>query len=301
MIRKFTSSRKMSSISSALHNVLDKIESAKEKRKTDNGEFPVTSRLVAVSKTKPPSSVVEAYKCGQKHFGENYVNELSEKSIAPEIQSECKDIKWHFIGHLQSKKAGALVSCPNLFMVETVHSDKIANVLNRQWESKKKEGKLKVMVQVNTSNEENKSGCNPDEAVNIVKNIKENCPNLEFTGLMTIGSFDHDLSKGPNPDFLKLSECRNKVCEELKLNKQEVELSMGMSGDFEHAIELGSTNVRVGSTIFGAREPPNKTSGNSASSSGVKGSSGSTNKESNVKDKDVLKASNELNEMSLAM
>ncbi|XP_061195928.1 pyridoxal phosphate homeostasis protein-like [Saccostrea echinata] len=301
MIRKVTSRRKMSSISSALRSVLDKIETAKEKRKTDNGEMPVTSRLVAVSKTKPPTSIVEAYRCGQKHFGENYVNELSEKSIDPEIQSECKDIRWHFIGRLQSNKAGTLVSCPNLFMVETVHSDKIANALNRQWESKNKEGKLKVMVQVNTSNEDSKSGCNTDEVVNIVKNIKEKCPNLEFAGLMTIGSFDHDLSQGPNPDFLKLSECRNKLCEELKLNKQEVELSMGMSADFEHAIELGSTNVRVGSTIFGAREPPNKTSGNSASSSEVNDSSGSTNKESNVKDKEVLKASKELNQMSIAM
>nr|XP_022345143.1 pyridoxal phosphate homeostasis protein-like [Crassostrea virginica]XP_022345144.1 pyridoxal phosphate homeostasis protein-like [Crassostrea virginica] len=259
MIRKLTS-REMSSVSSALRCVLDKIEAAADKRKkaeSDPSNVPAITRLVAVSKTKPPSAVIEAYRCGQRHFGENYVNEIAKKSIDPQILEECKDIQWHFIGHLQKNKTGALVSCPNLYMVETVDCDKISNSLNKQWESRNKTGKLKVMVQVNTSLEENKSGCKEADIASVVRNILDNCPNLEFIGLMTIGSFDHDLSKGPNPDFLKLSACRDKLCQELNLDKTKVELSMGMSADFEHAIELGSTNVRVGSTIFGAREPKN--------------------------------------------
>lgn len=271
----------MSSISSALRCVLDKVEAATEKRKKTGDELSsLPTRLVAVSKTKPPSSIVEAYRNGQRHFGENYVNEIAKKAIDPEILSECKDIHWHFIGHLQKNKTGSLVSCPNLYMVETVDSNKIAETLNKQWETRKKAGKLKVMIQINTSMEENKSGCKEEDMVNLVKNILENCPNLEFIGLMTIGSFDHDLSKGPNPDFLKLLKCRERLCEELKLDKKNVEISMGMSADFEHAIELGSTNVRVGSTIFGAREPkaPNKSDGNPTPSGEVKDSSGSGNK-----------------------
>lgn len=285
MIRKLTS-REMSSISSALRSVLDKVEAATEHRKKAGDELSnLPTRLVAVSKTKPPTSIVEAYRTGQRHFGENYVNEIAKKAIDPEILSECKDIRWHFIGHLQKNKTGSLVSCPNLYMVETVDSNKIAEALNKQWESRNKEGKLKVMIQINTSMEENKSGCKEEDMVSVVKNVKENCPNLEFVGLMTIGSFDHDLSKGPNPDFLKLLKCRERLCQELKLDKKNIEISMGMSADFEHAIELGSTNVRVGSTIFGAREPkaPNKSDGNLTSSGEVNRGSGSGNQTADTK------------------
>ncbi|XP_048746939.2 pyridoxal phosphate homeostasis protein-like [Ostrea edulis] len=310
MIRILTStsgtySRKMSSISSALHNVLEKMETATSKRnKAVKEEMAVTPRLVAVSKTKPVSSIVEAYRSGQRHFGENYVNELSQKSSDPEILAECEDIRWHFIGHLQRNKSGVLISCPNLYMVETVESIKIANTLNKQWESRNKQGKLRVMVQVNTSMEDNKHGCNEEEMASVVKEIKENCPHLEFAGLMTIGSFNHDITKGPNPDFLKLSRCRDKVCQELQLEEQEVELSMGMSGDYEHAIELGSTNVRIGSTIFGAREPKNPNVTKDNPDSQVNSGSGSKSNTSNTDNsqgnaESVLKAGEKLCQMSI--
>ena len=114
-----------------------------------------------------------------------------------------------------------------------------------------------------------KSGLAPLEVTPVVDYIIKNCGSLKFIGLMTIGAFDHDLTKGPNPDFQTLLKCREDVCKALELSVDDVELSMGMSGDFEHAvricyhcsstnllslqIEVGSTNIRVGTTIFGAR------------------------------------------------
>jgi len=114
---------------------------------------------------------------------------------------------------------------------------------------------LQVLVQVNTSGEDQKSGEDVEGAVELCKHIRGNCSNLKLAGLMTIGSFDHDLAEGPNPDFQRLKVARGKVCQVLQMPENELELSMGMSNDFEHAIEVGSTNVRVGSTIFGARGP----------------------------------------------
>ncbi|KAI0213307.1 Pyridoxal phosphate homeostasis protein [Lamellibrachia satsuma] len=210
-------------------------------------------RLVAVSKTKPAALVVEVYKNGQRHFGENYVNELEEKSKNPKILAECPDIRWHFIGHLQKNKVNKTLSVTNLFLIETIDSTKLATAVNNHWQHMEKSEPLKVMVQVNTSNEENKHGCRPVDTVELVKHVLNNCPQLTFVGLMTIGAFDHDLSQGPNPDFQCLVKRKAEVCEKLHLAADQVELSMGMSHDFEHAIEMGSTNVRVGSTIFGAR------------------------------------------------
>ncbi|XP_074837744.1 pyridoxal phosphate homeostasis protein isoform X3 [Carettochelys insculpta] len=103
-----------------------------------------------------------------------------------------------------------------------------------------------------------KHGLPPGETVGTVEHIIKECPNLEFVGLMTIGSFGHDLSKGPNPDFQMLISLRQVVCEKLNIPIEKVELSMGMSTDYERAIEVGSTNVRIGSIIFGERDYPNK-------------------------------------------
>lgn len=115
----------------------------------------VTPRLVAVSKIKPASLIVQAYEVGQRHFGENYVNELAEKASDPLILENCKEIKWHFIGHLQTNKINKLLGSPGLFMVETVDSAKLADNLNKQWlKFRKGDEKLKVMVQINTSGEE---------------------------------------------------------------------------------------------------------------------------------------------------
>ncbi|XP_026055915.1 pyridoxal phosphate homeostasis protein-like [Carassius auratus] len=219
----------------------------------------IAPRLVAVSKTKPPEMVVEAYKHGQRNFGENYVNELVEKASHPLVVSSCPEIKWHFIGHLQKNNVNKLLGVPNLYMVETIDSVKLAERVNSSWQKMRAANtqRLKIMVQINTSGEQSKHGLPPDETVNLVKHIVSQCPALDFAGLMTIGRYGYDLSEGPNPDFQMLVERREEVCESLQIPVEQVELSMGMSTDFEHAIEVGSTNVRVGSTIFGTREYPN--------------------------------------------
>ena len=112
-------------------------------------------RLVAVSKLKPPEAIIEAYEAGQRNFGENYVNELFEKSNNPEILEKCKEIRWHFIGRLQRNKVNKLLGATNLYVIETVDSEKIATALDNAWPKFKKNdnSKLKIMVQVNTSKE----------------------------------------------------------------------------------------------------------------------------------------------------
>uniref|UniRef100_A0A671RW48 Pyridoxal phosphate homeostasis protein n=2 Tax=Sinocyclocheilus anshuiensis TaxID=1608454 RepID=A0A671RW48_9TELE len=219
----------------------------------------IAPRLVAVSKTKPPEMVVEAYKHGQRNFGENYVNELVEKASHPLVESSCPEIKWHFIGHLQKNNVNKLLGVPNLYMVETIDSMKLAEKVNGSWQKMRAANtqQLKIMVQINTSGEESKHGLPPEETVNVVKHIVSQCSSLDFAGVMTIGRYGYDLSEGPNPDFQMLLKRREEVCESLKIPVEQVELSMGMSTDFEHAIEVGSTNIRVGSTIFGTREYPN--------------------------------------------
>jgi len=210
-------------------------------------------RLVAVSKTKPVSDILEAYRSGQRHFGENYIQELADKSVNSDILENCSEICWHFIGNLQSNKVKKLIKVPNLDVVETVDSVKLADILNTAWPTLQKHKPLKVFVQINTSGEENKGGIQPEETVKLVGHIVKNCLNLHLCGLMTIGAYDYNCSLGVNPDFQKLSECREQTCEEFEINIESIELSMGMSSDYQHAIELGSTNVRIGSTIFGPR------------------------------------------------
>lgn len=205
-------------------------------------------RLVAVSKTKPAETLQEAYDAGQRHFGENYVNEVLEK--APELP---KDIKWHFIGHLQSNKAKPLVGqVANLWMVEAVDSSKLADRLQAAaaavLETERKGQPLKVLVQVDTSGEDTKSGVTAEEAVEMAQHILANCPALQFAGVMTIGA------PGDLTCFDKLVEARQRIASATGLEAASLELSMGMSGDFEEAIACGSTNVRVGSSIFGERQ-----------------------------------------------
>lgn len=242
----------MEGVGLALRSVTARVKDATAKRSSD---LPKTiPRLVAVSKLKPADCIIEAYEHGQRHFGENYVQELIEKSNNPKIQ-ELEDIRWHFIGHLQSNKCNNIVGVPNLFMIETVDSTKLATTLNSSWGKQNKTKPLNVMVQVNTSKEESKSGCSSDKCVDLVEHIISHCAHLKFSGLMTIGEMNYDWSQGANPDFICLIECRKNVCEKLGISLEDVELSMGMSNDFEKAILMGSTNVRVGSTIFGARQP----------------------------------------------
>lgn len=229
-------------VSRAIADVLQRVAAATQRAARQR---PV--RLVAVSKTKPVEALREAYDAGQRVFGENYVQEILDK--APQMPA---DVSWHFIGHLQTNKAKALVTAvPNLSCVETVDTQKLANLLNKAWDVEVAKRKLDVFVQVNTSGEETKYGVEPADALPLARHVLQECPNLRFCGLMTIGMPDYT-SRPEN--FSMLEKCREDVCQALGLSVEEIELSMGMSGDFEQAIQMGSTNVRVGSTIFGARD-----------------------------------------------
>mmetsp|Transcript_19271 Transcript_19271/g.31675 ORF Transcript_19271/g.31675 Transcript_19271/m.31675 type:complete len:234 (+) Transcript_19271:279-980(+) len=228
-------------IADALKAVRHSVQLATEKY----GRAPSSVRVVAVSKTKPVELLMEAYTAGQRHFGENYAKELKEK--APQMPA---DIQWHFIGNLQLNKAKMVAEIPNLYCVESVDTEKLANKLNTLRENK---APLKVMVQVNTSGEESKSGVSPEQCTELALHVANNCANLEFVGLMTIGRLG-DIS----PEcFQTLVKCRNVLTEQHPSAfppVEKFELSMGMSSDFDVAIECGSTNVRIGSTIFGARD-----------------------------------------------
>lgn len=208
------------------------------------------ARLVCVSKTKPIENIQSLYDAGYRHFGENYFQELVEK--APLLP---KDISWHFIGHLQSSKASKLIKdVPNLEMLETLDTIKLANKLNNACESVGKI--LNVLVQVDTSGEETKSGVSPgSELIELVSYITTKCNSLTLKGLMTIGAPDDPTC------FDKLVSCRDEVSQLLGSNienSEELELSMGMSSDYDVAITKGATSVRVGSVIFGPRIYPNK-------------------------------------------
>ncbi|CAL5344479.1 unnamed protein product [Camellia sinensis] len=232
----------------ALRLVLHRVQQAAVR----SGRSSDRIRVVAVSKTKSVSLIREVYDSGHRCFGENYVQEIIEK--APQLPD---DIEWHFIGNLQSNKVKPLLAgVPNLAVVETVDDEKIANQLNRVVANIGR-NPLKVFVQVNTSGEESKSGVDPSGCVELVKHVSLACPNLEFCGLMTIGMPDYTSTP---ENFKTLENCRSEVCKALGIAEEQCELSMGMSGDFQLAVEMGSTNVRIGSTIFGAREYPKKQS-----------------------------------------
>lgn len=166
------------------------------------------------------------------------------------------------IGGLQTNKCKPLAEqVANLFCVSSVDAAKKADALEKGRaalaEKQTLEQKLRVLVQVNTSGEDSKSGVEPDEAVQLSRHIREKCPHLQLAGLMTIGAIarsqESTTPESVNEDFVALREVRDEVAEQLGVDKAELELSMGMSSDFEAAISQGSDEVRVGTTIFGDR------------------------------------------------
>ena len=241
-------------VTASLAAVRDKIQTAHRGQPNWHSQNPVPiPRLVAVSKTKPPEMIRWAVESGQKHFGENYVQELVEKAQDPALAA--LDIHWHFMGHLQRNKCNILTSAPGLWMVETVDSSRLATALDSSWKKRYPERRLKILVQVNTSGEQSKSGCAPQDAPALVQHVRDTCTGLEFCGLMTVGRVGHDYSMGPNPDFEVLVRTREEVSACLGLDARGLEMSMGMSADYQQAVAAGSSNVRVGSIIFGARPP----------------------------------------------
>jgi hypothetical protein len=206
------------------------------------GREPSSVRLVAVSKTQPAEAVSGAARAGQLLFGENYVQEFVAKAAAV-----AEAVEWHFIGHLQSNKVRQLAGLAT--MIHSVDRLSLAREIDSQW------GKLgrccDVLLQVNVSGEASKSGTSMDEVVSLVRQIAA-LPHLRIRGLMTMPPFFDD-PEGARPYFRRLRQIGEEIGQLGIPGVVMDELSMGMSGDFEVAIEEGATLVRVGSAIFGER------------------------------------------------
>lgn len=200
--------------------------------------------LVAVSKTQSVNVIEELYQLGHRDFGENYVQELKEKAL--ELSSRgCTDIRWHFIGHLQTNKVKTLI--PFVHCIHTVDSEKIVLEIVKRWSQSGRKGPLPIFLEVNLDQEPTKSGLEPSQVQELARKIKQletegGC--LDLLGLMCVPSPHLD----PRPRFIQLRELE-KQCRPFSRGM----LSMGMSHDFEIAIEEGATHVRVGSAIFGER------------------------------------------------
>jgi pyridoxal phosphate enzyme (YggS family) len=210
------------------------------------GREPTDVRLMAVCKTQPAERIIEAYAAGQRLFGENRVQEFADK--APEL-SELKDAEFHMIGHLQANKAAKAVE---LFdAVDSVDSARLASRLNAAAEAVGKI--LPVLIEVNVGGEEAKSGVSPDSPeLSELLNGAPAWPHLRIRGLMTVPPYTED-PEGARPYFRKLRGLRDKLAARNLTAVSFDELSMGMSHDFEVAIEEGSTCVRIGTAIFGER------------------------------------------------
>lgn len=231
---------------SIIMTIKDRLERVRERIReaaVSCGRAPETVKLVAVSKTVPLDLVKAGIKAGVTILGENYVQEAGEKIEA--LQGE--DVSWHLVGHLQSNKAKHAVK---LFdMIHSVDSFKLAGELDRRARAL---GKVQsVLIQVNISGEETKSGIDTGRALALIREVAP-LENLAVRGLMTMPPYFN----APNmvrPYFRALRRLQLQVREEVIPNIDMSELSMGMSGDFEAAIQEGATFVRIGTAIFGER------------------------------------------------
>ncbi len=207
-------------------------------------EIPEGTRLVAVSKTKPISAILEAYEAGQRDFGENYVQELVEKQAAglPD------NLHWHFIGHLQRNKVKYIASFVHL--IHGVDSLKLLQEIDKQ--AQKNERIIDVLLQVHIAREESKFGFDEKELSELTQaETFHNLAHVRVRGLMGMASNTSNLEQ-VTTEFRGLYVLFNKLRQENFPENFDI-LSMGMSGDYKLAIEEGSTMVRIGSLIFGSR------------------------------------------------
>jgi len=198
--------------------------------------------LIAVSKTKPVEMLLEAYEAGVRDFGENYIQELVDK--IPQLPS---DVRWHMIGHLQRNKVKYIID--KVSMIHSVDSLRLAEEISSQ--AIKKNVEVDILVEVNVAQEESKFGTFSADAVLLVEEISK-LPGIHVRGLMTIAPFVEDAEEN-REYFRKLKQLS------VDINRKNIDnvsmsiLSMGMTGDYEVAIEEGATFVRVGTGIFGER------------------------------------------------
>ena len=204
-------------------------------------QLPAHVTLVAVSKTKPVADLMEAYHAGQRIFGENYVQELVEKHEALP-----KNIQWHFIGHLQSRKVKQLA--PFVSLIHGVDSFKLLQEINKQAANNNRI--IDCLLQIHIADEETKFGLDEEELNDIVTSEEFNTlKNIRIVGLMGMATFTENQNQ-IEKEFNHLKT----IFDKLRTQNSELKtLSMGMSGDFPLAISCGSTMVRIGSSIFGSR------------------------------------------------
>ncbi|ELB2882691.1 YggS family pyridoxal phosphate-dependent enzyme [Vibrio alginolyticus] len=231
----------MSSIQQNIEHITSQIRYDEQKC----GRTPESVQLLAVSKTKPVEAILEAYQAGQTAFGENYVQEGVSKVQHFTEHYPDNRIEWHFIGPIQSNKSRLVAE--HFDWVHTIDRTKIAQRLNDQRPSELKP--LQVLIQVNTSGEASKSGVTEAEVFELAELISR-LPNLTLRGLMSIPANVSDYESQLR-EFQKLATLK----QTLEAQFPEIDtLSMGMSGDMTAAIEAGSTMVRIGTAIFGARD-----------------------------------------------
>lgn len=207
--------------------------------------LPVQVTLVAVSKTKPVSDLMEAYNAGQRIFGENKIQEMAGK-----YEEMPKDIQWHMIGHVQTNKVKYMASFVSL--VHGVDSLKLLAEINKQ--AKKNNCVIDCLLQMHIAEEETKFGMDESELTALLASDEfKQMQNIKVTGLMGMATFTEDQNQ-IKKEFTHLKRIFGDLSKQPQtLNFKPQTLSMGMSGDYNLAIECGSTMVRIGSSIFGSR------------------------------------------------
>ncbi|WP_033961875.1 YggS family pyridoxal phosphate-dependent enzyme [Psychroserpens jangbogonensis] len=211
-------------------------------------QLPEQVTLVAVSKTKPVSDLMEAYDAGQRIFGENKIQEMAEKH-----EQMPKDIEWHMIGHVQRNKVKYMAEFVNL--IHGVDSFKLLNEINKQ--AKKHDRIINCLLQIRIAEEDTKFGMTSNDAKELLTSEEfSSLTNVCITGVMGMATFTDDTNQIEN-EFKRLKNTFEDL-EPIQTNNCTLQIiSMGMSGDFKLAINYGSTMVRVGSSIFGARNYSN--------------------------------------------
>lgn len=223
------------SVAEGLASIRDRIDRAARAASRDPAEV----LLIAVSKTKPAAAIREAYASGQRDFGENYAQELVQKA---EELADLAELRWHFIGHLQSNKARFIAKVAHV--VHTVDGPSLARELGKRVAKEGRE-RLPVLVEVNVGGEAQKHGSSAGDLLDVLAAVEAE-PGLRLRGLMTVPPNDRE---GARRAFEALSSLRSLHGGRARLP----ELSMGMSDDLEIAVACGATLVRVGTAIFGGR------------------------------------------------
>jgi hypothetical protein len=226
-------------ISERINAVRERIALACQRARRDVSEV----TLVAVTKTFPAAMVREAVRAGVSDVGENYVQELLGK------RDDCggDEIRWHFIGHLQTNKVRQIAGW--IRMIHAVDSEPLVKEINRRAAEAKRT--IDCLIEVNTTGETTKFGVRPDEAGALVRSLAP-YEHVRIAGLMTIGPFLPD-PEGSRPMFRRLRDLRDEITAAGQTNVALRYLSMGMTGDFEVAIEEGATHIRIGTALFGKR------------------------------------------------